>query len=82
MAQTSRRHGISRRRLLASGGAGVLGDPLVSLGWLVERLAAHGHRVEAGQIVLSGSFIRPVEAQGSRIVGDFGSFGRVSCRFL
>ncbi|WP_423140855.1 2-oxo-hepta-3-ene-1,7-dioic acid hydratase [Parablastomonas sp. CN1-191] len=63
-------------------GAGVLGDPLVSLGWLVERLAAHGNRVEAGQIVLSGSFIRPVEAQGSRIVGDFGSFGRVSCHFL
>lgn len=63
-------------------GAGVLGDPLISLGWLVERLAAHGDRIEAGQIVLSGSFIRPVEAQGSRIVGDFGSFGRVSCHFL
>jgi 2-oxo-hept-3-ene-1,7-dioate hydratase len=64
-------------------GAGVLGNPLVSLAWLVERLAAYGDRIEAGQIVLSGSFIRPVEAPpGSRFLGDFGGFGRVSCCFL
>ncbi|MDK2766597.1 MAG: 2-oxo-hepta-3-ene-1,7-dioic acid hydratase [Sphingomonas sp.] len=64
-------------------GAGVLGHPLTSLAWLVERLATYGARLEAGQIVLSGSFIRPVEAPpGSRIVGDFGRFGRVSCHFL
>lgn len=64
-------------------GAGVLGDPLVSIAWLVERLAAYDYRIEAGQTVLSGSFIRPVEAPpGSRFVGDFGGFGRVSCRFL
>lgn len=64
-------------------GAGVLGDPLVSLAWLIERLAAHGNRIEAGQIVLSGSFIRPVEAPpGSRFLGDFDGFGRVSCRIL
>jgi 2-oxo-hept-3-ene-1,7-dioate hydratase len=64
-------------------GAGVLGDPLQSLVWLVERLAAYGDRIEAGQIVLSGSFIRPVEAPpGSRFIGDFGGFGRVSCCFL
>lgn len=64
-------------------GAGVLGDPLVSLAWLVERLAAYGDRIEAGQIILSGSFIRPVEAPpGSRFLGDFGGFGRVSCHFL
>ncbi len=64
-------------------GAGVLGDPLVSLAWLAERLAAYGDRIEAGQIVLSGSFIRPVEAPpGSRFIGDFGGFGCVSCHFL
>lgn len=64
-------------------GAGVLGDPLVSMQWLVQRLAAVGDRIEAGQVVLSGSFIRPVEAPpGSLIEVDFGSFGQVSCRFL
>ncbi len=40
-------------------------------------------RIEAGQIVLSGSFIRPIESPpGSRFLGDFGGFGRVSCCFL
>ncbi|MBB3992322.1 2-oxo-hept-4-ene-1,7-dioate hydratase [Croceicoccus naphthovorans] len=63
-------------------GAGVLGDPLVSMAWLVERLATCGDRVEAGQVILSGSFIRPIEAPpGSDIAADFGPFGRVECRF-
>lgn len=63
--------------------AGVLGDPLISMSWLAQRLAAYGDRIEAGQVVLSGSFIRPVEAPpGSHIVGDFGPFGTVECRFL
>lgn len=63
-------------------GAGVLNDPLVSVAWLAERLALYGDRIEAGQIVLSGSFIRPVEAPaGSAIHADFGSFGTVTCSF-
>ena len=63
-------------------GAGVLNDPLVSVAWLAERLASYGNRIEKGQIVLSGSFIRPVEAPpGSHIVADFGDFGRIECHF-
>lgn len=63
-------------------GAGVLGNPLISMSWLVQRLAAYGDRIEPGQIILSGSFIRPVEAvPGSHIVGDFGAFGKVECHF-
>ena len=35
-----------------------------------------------GQIVLAGSFIRPVEARlGDTIVGDFGPYGSVSLFF-
>lgn len=63
-------------------GAGVLGDPLVSVSWLAQRLADYGQTIEKGQIVLSGSFIRPIEApSGSRITGDFGAFGRVEIAF-
>jgi 2-oxo-hept-3-ene-1,7-dioate hydratase len=62
-------------------GAGVLGDPAVSVGWLVGRLAAYGRRIEAGDIVLSGSFIRPIEAQKVAISADFGPWGVVSCVF-
>ena len=63
-------------------GAGVLGAPARSVSWLVDRLARYGARIEAGQTVLSGSFIRPIECPpGSHIRADFGTFGRIECRF-
>lgn len=63
-------------------GAGVLNNPTIAVSWLAERLALIGERIEAGQLVLSGSFIRPVEASpGSRIVGDFGPLGHIDCLF-
>ncbi|MEA1015743.1 2-oxo-hepta-3-ene-1,7-dioic acid hydratase [Sphingosinicella sp. LY1275] len=63
-------------------GAGVLGDPLLSMSWLARRLGAYGEQIKAGQIVLSGSFIRPIEAPpGSRISADFGPLGLVELCF-
>ena len=63
-------------------GAGVLDDPVTGIVWLVHRLAAYGQGIEAGQVVLSGSFIRPIEAPpGSRFNADFGAFGQVSLSF-
>lgn len=63
-------------------GAGVLGDPALSVSWLVDRLARYGGKVTAGQVILSGSFIRPVECPpGSGIEADFGSLGTIHCRF-
>jgi len=63
-------------------GAGVLNDPVAGIVWLVRRLGEYGQRVEAGQIVLSGSFIRPVECPPeSRILADFGPFGEVEIGF-
>ncbi|EEW26620.1 2-oxo-hept-4-ene-1,7-dioate hydratase [Rhodobacter ferrooxidans] len=63
-------------------GAGVLGDPVLGIVWLARRLASYGQQIRAGQVILSGSFIRPVECPpGSRIDADFGGFGRVGCAF-
>lgn len=63
-------------------GAGVLGHPASGVAWLAGRLAQYGEAIEPGEIVLSGSFIRPVECPpGSSIVADFGAFGRVGCSF-
>ncbi len=63
-------------------GAGVLNDPLLSMAWLAERLTTYNQSIRAGDIVLSGSFIRPVEARpGDVFYADFGSFGNVACRF-
>ncbi|MGD9865976.1 MAG: 2-oxo-hept-4-ene-1,7-dioate hydratase [Pseudodonghicola sp.] len=63
-------------------GAGVLNDPVTSVLWLARRMADYGQQIEAGDIVLSGSFIRPIEAPpGSRIAADFGPFGSVHITF-
>ncbi len=63
-------------------GAGVLNDPVTSVLWLSRRMAAYGQQIEAGDIVLSGSFIRPIEAPpGAHIAADFGPFGSVHITF-
>jgi 2-oxo-hept-3-ene-1,7-dioate hydratase len=63
-------------------GAGVLNDPVMGIVWLVHRLALYGMGLAAGDIVLSGSFIRPLEAPpGSHCEADFGAFGRVTVTF-
>ncbi len=63
-------------------GAGVLNDPVESVMWLARRMSHYGQRIEAGQVILSGSFIRPIECPpGTRIHADFGSFGSVEVGF-
>ncbi len=63
-------------------GAGVLNNPVTSMLWLAERLATYGGQIRAGQVILSGSFIRPIEAvPGSHIHADFGPYGVVDCHF-
>ncbi|MEM7522923.1 MAG: 2-oxo-hept-4-ene-1,7-dioate hydratase [Pseudomonadota bacterium] len=63
-------------------GAGVLNDPAESVLWLARRMGQYGQRIEPGQIVLSGSFIRPLECPpGARIHADYGAFGAVDITF-
>ncbi|RUY02524.1 fumarylacetoacetate hydrolase family protein, partial [Mesorhizobium sp. M7A.F.Ca.CA.004.04.1.1] len=63
-------------------GAGVLNHPAMGIAWLADRLARYGMSIAAGEVVLSGSFVRPVEARpGDTIVADFGSSGTVSIHF-
>ena len=60
----------------------MLNDPATGIIWLLDRLALFGKGLKAGEIVLSGSFIRPVEAPaGSVFAADFGAFGRVDLTF-
>ena len=63
-------------------GAGVLGDPILGIVWLAKRMAQYDQKIEPGQIILSGAFIRAIEAHpGSHICADFGDFGNVSVEF-
>ncbi|WP_171208307.1 MULTISPECIES: 2-oxo-hept-4-ene-1,7-dioate hydratase [unclassified Ruegeria] len=63
-------------------GAGVLNDPVESVVWLAQRMAQYGQSIAPGQVILSGSFIRPVECPpGTEIHADFGPFGQVGITF-
>jgi 2-oxo-hept-3-ene-1,7-dioate hydratase len=63
-------------------GAGVLNDPASGIAWLANRIAHYGDSIKERDVVLSGSFVRPIEAMsGDRFHADFGKFGSVSCNF-
>lgn len=64
-------------------GAAVLGHPANGVAWLANKLAPHGEGLEAGEIVLGGSFTRPVPcAAGDVFHADYGPLGSISVRFV
>ncbi|WP_019937114.1 2-oxo-hept-4-ene-1,7-dioate hydratase [Bordetella sp. FB-8] len=63
--------------------AGVQGHPAVGIAWLADKLAPWGESLQAGQIVLAGSFTRPVAARpGDRFEADYGPLGTLKFRFI
>jgi 2-keto-4-pentenoate hydratase len=62
-------------------GANVLGDPRIALTWLANELSRHGMTLKAGQVVTTGTCVKPLGiAVGDAIEGDLGVLGRVSVR--
>ncbi|AEG91241.1 2-oxo-hept-4-ene-1,7-dioate hydratase [Ramlibacter tataouinensis] len=62
--------------------AGVQGHPAIGVAWLAMKLAPWGECLEAGEVVLAGSFTRPVAArQGDRFEADYGPLGRFAFHF-
>lgn len=63
--------------------AAVLGHPAAGVAWLANKLAEHGDALAAGELVLAGSFTRPMWVeQGDTVIADYGSLGTVTCRFV
>jgi len=62
--------------------AGVLNHPATGVAWLADKLHQHGTRIEAGEVVLAGSFTRPAWiSRGDTVLCDYGPMGTISCRF-
>lgn len=63
--------------------AGVLNNPVNGIVWLCKKFAPHNIGLQAGEIILSGSFTRPVPARaGDTFHVDYGDLGAISCRFV
>lgn len=74
-----RQNGVVEETGLA---AGVQGHPAVGIAWLVQKLAPWGEGLAAGEVVLAGSFTRPVAAKrGDLFDADYGPLGRFEFRF-
>jgi 2-oxo-hept-3-ene-1,7-dioate hydratase len=74
-----RQNGVVEETGLA---AGVQGHPAVGIAWLAQKLAPWGECLEAGEVVLAGSFTRPVPARrGDLFDADYGPLGRFTFRF-
>ncbi|SLN62231.1 2-hydroxyhexa-2,4-dienoate hydratase [Aquimixticola soesokkakensis] len=62
--------------------AGVMGHPAAGLAWLVRKLAPLGGGLKKGDIVLGGSFTRPVDiTSGDVIFADYGPLGAIGVSF-
>jgi 2-oxo-hept-3-ene-1,7-dioate hydratase len=62
--------------------AAVLNHPGNGIAWLANKLAPHGVALERGQVVLAGSFTRPVPAAtGDVFHVDYGPLGSIAFRF-
>jgi 2-oxo-hept-3-ene-1,7-dioate hydratase len=74
-----RQNGVVEETGLA---AGVQGHPAIGVAWLARKLAPWGECLEAGEVVLAGSFTRPVAARrGDVFDADYGPLGRFEFRF-
>ena len=64
-------------------GANVLGDPVNSVVWLANKLAAFGRRLEAGQLIMTGSFTKQFRPnKGDQVSATFEGVGKVTAAFV
>ena len=62
--------------------AAVLGHPAAGVAWLANRFGSHGVSLEPGQVLLGGSFTRPIAvAAGDVFHVDYGPLGGIAVAF-
>ena len=63
--------------------AAVLNHPAMGVAWLANKLSAWDEHLAAGEVVLGGSFTRPVTgAVGDTFHADYGPLGSIAFRFI
>ena len=63
--------------------AGVLNHPATGVAWLANKIAPYNERLNAGDVILAGSFTRPTTAViGDTIQADYGPLGVIAFRFV
>ena len=62
---------------------GVMGHPANGIAWLANKLFHIGESLHPGQILLAGSYVRPIWAKvGDTVRADFGELGSIAVQFI
>lgn len=62
--------------------AGVLNHPAAGVFWLANKIAPFGEVLKAGELILAGSFTRPMWVNaGDTVFADYGKLGTITCQF-
>ena len=75
---------LSKNGIIEESGvsAAIMGHPAAGVAWLVNKLAPLGGGLKKGDIVLGGSFTRPVDIAGGDVIyADYGPLGSLSVAF-
>ena len=63
--------------------AAVLNHPAHGVAWLANKIAPYDEQLNAGEVILGGSFTRPTTAVANdTLQADYGPLGTVSFRFV
>ena len=64
-------------------GSAVMGDPAVSVAWLINCLRRYGVSLKKGEVVLSGAFAAALPvSKGDVFTATFSTLGSVTARFV
>jgi 2-keto-4-pentenoate hydratase len=78
LAQASVRVQLNGEEVATGFGAAVLGNPLNSIQWLAEKLREYGRSLRAGDLVMTGSFVRQFPLHpGDVALAEFSGIGCV-----
>jgi 2-keto-4-pentenoate hydratase len=74
---------LKKNEIVAEGsGANALGDPRIALTWLANHLNSRGLGLKAGEIITTGTCVKPVEiGAGDTVVMDYFALGKMSAGF-
>jgi 2-oxo-hept-3-ene-1,7-dioate hydratase len=76
---------LSKNGIIEESGvsAAVMGHPAAGIAWLARKLHAVDAKLKRGQIVLSGSFTRPVDIKAGDVIhADYGPLGAIGISFV
>ncbi|ABQ71653.1 2-oxo-hepta-3-ene-1,7-dioic acid hydratase (plasmid) [Rhizorhabdus wittichii RW1] len=75
---------LSKNGIIEESGvsAAIMGHPAAGVAWLVNKLHAVGSGLKKGQIILGGSFTRPVDIDAGDVIhADYGPLGAIGISF-